>query len=543
MKCNTNVLKFTAWIFFLITVSIFFLNIPKAFAFHEGWESSPTGTYSPDMPLPLISADEGDWLLGDTVSEFPECGATPHTAEILSSGGNRSLRLTSSDSSSSCADNIWVNLFEVPTLELNLGFSVPLTSGTIISFEETGNLINPETGSPNCVFPPCGDTISVTLEDNRGNMLAYVLQRAPGAVPNEVHSYYREVFLDPNADVYSQNLFTDFNTIPDFNPSGATIRTVAFEVSDHGIATIDNICIGTSGCIPLDCTNDLDNDEICDEVDNCLEVANTNQVDSDEDGMGDACDTCPNDATNDADSDEVCDDIDNCLGLANTDQADADSDAIGDVCDDCPSDPDNVCNVDQCPDDPNKTIPGVCGCGVSDIDSDEDGTLDCNDVCPEDSDKIESGVCGCGVSDDDSDEDGTADCNDECPDDPDKIEAGDNGCGVGGDGCFIATAAYGSYWEPHVMTLRQFRDSHLLTNKLGTKFVEAYYKYSPPMADYIAEHDGLRSMVRIGIAPLVGFSWLAMNYGMMIAFAFLFSMLTMIVGGICFIIKTKETNQ
>ncbi|MFM1803807.1 MAG: Cellulosome-anchoring protein precursor, partial [Planctomycetota bacterium] len=39
---------------------------------------------------------------------------------------------------------------------------------------------------------------------------------------------------------------------------------------------------------------------------------------------------------------------------------------------------------DLCPDDPNKTIPGVCGCGVPDIDTDSDGVLDCNDECPTD---------------------------------------------------------------------------------------------------------------------------------------------------------------
>jgi hypothetical protein len=113
----------------------------------------------------------------------------------------------------------------------------------------------------------------------------------------------------------------------------------------------------------------------------------------------------------------------------------------------------------------------------------------------------------------------------------------------GGGGCFIATAAYGSYWEPHVLILRQFRDAHLLTNILGTKFVEAYYKYSPPIADYIAEHDGLWSMVRIGLAPLVGFSWLAMNYGMIFAFVVLFCMLTMVVGGVCIIAKSKEISE
>ena len=93
------------------------------------------------------------------------------------------------------------------------------------------------------------------------------------------------------------------------------------------------------------------------------------------------------------------------------------------------------------------------------------------------------------------------------------------------------------------MTLRQFRDSYLLTNKLGTKFVETYYKYSPPMADYIAEHDGLRSVTRIGLAPLVGFSWIAMNYGILIALAVLFSMLSLIIGGTCFMIKTRETDN
>ena len=237
----------------LIIASVLFWS-PLVYAFQEGWESSSIGTYVPsshdNLPLPLIPADEGDWLLGDTVSEFPECGPSPHTAEILLSGDNRSLRLTSNNSNSSCADNVWVNLFEVPQLNLNPGFSVPLTSGTIISFEETGNLINPQAGSPYCVLPPCGDTVSLTLEDTRGNMLAYVLQRAPDAVPNEVRSYYREVFIDPNAGDYSRNLFADFNTIPDFSPSGATIRTVAFKVSEHGTATIDNICIGTSGCVP-----------------------------------------------------------------------------------------------------------------------------------------------------------------------------------------------------------------------------------------------------------------------------------------------------
>jgi hypothetical protein len=53
---------------------------------------------------------------------------------------------------------------------------------------------------------------------------------------------------------------------------------------------------------------------------------------------------------------------------------------------------------DQCPNDPNKTAPGICGCGVSDKDSDKDGTPDCKDNCPDDPRKTQPGECGCGVA-------------------------------------------------------------------------------------------------------------------------------------------------
>ncbi|MCC6933054.1 MAG: carboxypeptidase regulatory-like domain-containing protein [Deltaproteobacteria bacterium] len=54
---------------------------------------------------------------------------------------------------------------------------------------------------------------------------------------------------------------------------------------------------------------------------------------------------------------------------------------------------------DKCPYDSTKTDPGVCGCNISDQDTDDDGTHDCNDDCDEDTDKVVPGICGCGRKD------------------------------------------------------------------------------------------------------------------------------------------------
>lgn len=78
-----------------------------------------------------------------------------------------------------------------------------------------------------------------------------------------------------------------------------------------------------------------------------------------------------------------------------------------------------------------------------------------------------------------------------------------SGGGSGGGGCFIATAAWGSYLHPKVALLRAFRDQHLLTNGPGRLFVKAYYAVSPPLADYIARHESLRSITRWALTPLV----------------------------------------
>lgn len=87
----------------------------------------------------------------------------------------------------------------------------------------------------------------------------------------------------------------------------------------------------------------------------------------------------------------------------------------------------------------------------------------------------------------------------------------------GKEGCFIATAAYGSYLEPEVMALRKFRDRYLLTNRAGRLFVRLYYAYSPPVAAAIAKSEVLRFSVRGALTPVV----YALKYpGLFAAFLF-----------------------
>lgn len=54
---------------------------------------------------------------------------------------------------------------------------------------------------------------------------------------------------------------------------------------------------------------------------------------------------------------------------------------------------DGTCG-DECPDDPDKILPGPCGCGTPDTDSDDDTVPDCVDQCPDQDDRVDINLNG-----------------------------------------------------------------------------------------------------------------------------------------------------
>jgi hypothetical protein len=99
-------------------------------------------------------------------------------------------------------------------------------------------------------------------------------------------------------------------------------------------------------------------------------------------------------------------------------------------------------------------------------------------------------------------------------------------------GCFIATAAFGSEMERHVVVLRNFRDRILLANTIGRKFVDLYYRFSPPIADYLRGHALPRAVVKQALIPVTGLAWMMLNVHPMLM---MFGVLLVIFGLIWFV--------
>ena len=108
-----------------------------------------------------------------------------------------------------------------------------------------------------------------------------------------------------------------------------------------------------------------------------------------------------------------------------------------------------------------------------------------------------------------------------------------------GGGCLIATAAYGSELAPQVQLLREIRDNQLMNTESGSAFMssfnEAYYSFSPYIADMERESPVFKEIVKAGLTPMLstlaimenaetesevlglGLSVIALNLGMYIA--------------------------
>lgn len=86
-------------------------------------------------------------------------------------------------------------------------------------------------------------------------------------------------------------------------------------------------------------------------------------------------------------------------------------------------------------------------------------------------------------------------------DDPVTVRPDDAG------GCLVATSVYGTELSEQVQTLREIRESALLTTVSGTAFMgafnELYYSFSPSVADILTQSPELRSVTRALITPML----------------------------------------
>ena len=80
--------------------------------------------------------------------------------------------------------------------------------------------------------------------------------------------------------------------------------------------------------------------------------------------------------------------------------------------------------------------------------------------------------------------------------------AGTAGASEAGEGCFVATAAYGDEDAYEVLSLRRFRDHYLRRSETGRDFIGWYYREGPKGADWLREHDGARGAARAALLPV-----------------------------------------
>lgn len=108
------------------------------------------------------------------------------------------------------------------------------------------------------------------------------------------------------------------------------------------------------------------------------------------------------------------------------------------------------------------------------------------------------------------------------------------------DACFIATAAYGSLLDRHVVQLRMFRDTFLKGNLPGRFLISLYYRVSPEIAETIQQHEFLKQVVRICLWPWVAFSFIMLHLAAVLK---IFLLLLGILAGIFVIRRSLNKHE
>ena len=78
---------------------------------------------------------------------------------------------------------------------------------------------------------------------------------------------------------------------------------------------------------------------------------------------------------------------------------------------------------------------------------------------------------------------------------------------VASDGCFIATAVYGSYGADEVLVLREFRDRELASSGFGRFLIRVYYFVSPPIAELLEVFPSAKKPAKYVLDKIVSSRW------------------------------------
>lgn len=108
--------------------------------------------------------------------------------------------------------------------------------------------------------------------------------------------------------------------------------------------------------------------------------------------------------------------------------------------------------------------------------------------------------------------------------------------------CFIATATYGSKFSSKVKTFRQFRDRFLLPHKVGKRFVNTYYKYSPLLAQWIAPREVARKIAHVFLWPAWIFAAFSLKWGVWTT-TFIFFLVISFFLSVTFILLKKRWHH